>query len=96
MFPLTSAFSRREREKRSRFSGKAMAGFCSGVGGVYEMDQRVFLLPAGEGQDEAERGVNSDSHRLSKAYLKARPGNISGGRSCEAAAAGAVHTSALR
>ena len=53
-FPLTPALSRGEREKRSQISGTTTAGSCSKSGEFSESDQRLFLLPRGEGQDEGE------------------------------------------
>jgi hypothetical protein len=55
VFSLTPALSRWEREQRSPRFGKTKAGFSLSAYEFYEISQRLFLLPAGEGQDEGER-----------------------------------------
>jgi hypothetical protein len=52
---LTPALSRWEREKRSLRFGKTKAEFSLSAYEFYEISQRLFLLPAGEGQDEGGR-----------------------------------------
>jgi hypothetical protein len=51
-FPLTPALSLGEREKRSQHQGKSTAVSCSCVDNESKNQQRLFLLPKGEGQDE--------------------------------------------
>jgi hypothetical protein len=58
LFSLTPALSRWEREKRSQLLGVATTVNCSTAHGLYRLFQRLFPLPAGEGQGEGERGVN--------------------------------------
>ena len=56
--PIGSADSAdAEREKRSQFLGKATAESGSKTFEFYEISQRLFLLPWGEGQDEGESDV---------------------------------------
>ena len=63
--PIGSADSAdAEREKRSQHLGKATTVSCSKAHRFYEISQRLFLLPAGEGQDEGERGYLSSSIKL--------------------------------
>jgi hypothetical protein len=51
--PIGSADSAdAERGKRSQLSGEATVGCCSKTREFYELIQRLFLLPWGEGQDE--------------------------------------------
>jgi len=69
-FSLTPALSRWERENRSQFSGKAMTGFCSTTFAFYKNVQRLFLLPAGEGQDEGERGRPSPVTKVRLKFLQ--------------------------
>jgi hypothetical protein len=54
-FSLTPALSRWERENRFPIHGKTTAGFCSANKLISEGNQRLFPLPAGEGQGEGER-----------------------------------------
>jgi hypothetical protein len=61
VFSLTPALSRWEREKRSQRLGKTAAVNCLVTREFYEISQRLFLLPAGEGQDE---GNFAPIHRL--------------------------------
>mgnify|MGYP001548847730 CR=1 FL=1 len=56
-FSLTPTLSRWERERRFQRLGKAKAGFSSQASAFYETGQRLFLLPAGEGQDEGENNL---------------------------------------
>jgi len=53
-FSLTPALSRWERENCLQSQGKSTTGFCSKAHKFYKYDQRLFLLPWGEGQDEGE------------------------------------------
>jgi hypothetical protein len=56
--PIGSADSAdAEREKRSQRLGETMAANCLEAYGLYEISQRLFPLPAGEGQGEGERSV---------------------------------------
>jgi len=59
LFPLTPALSLREREKRSLLSGAATAECCTMTNEFYELIQRLFLLPWGEGKDEGETRCQS-------------------------------------
>jgi hypothetical protein len=53
--PIGSADSAdAERGKRSQPHGKATAASCSTTPAFYQISQRLFLLPGGEGQDEGE------------------------------------------
>jgi hypothetical protein len=54
---LTPALSRWEREKRSQLFGMATAEFSTMTDEFYEHTQRLFPLPAGEGQGEGERSI---------------------------------------
>jgi len=51
-FPLTSALSRRKREKRSQCLGGAVAECRSTTCEFYKIDQRLSPLLGGEGQGE--------------------------------------------
>ena len=53
---LTLTLSRWERATWFQRLGKTTRGFCSTTIGIYEDGQRLFPLPAGEGQGEGERG----------------------------------------
>jgi hypothetical protein len=65
-FSLTPALSRWERENRSQLFGKATAVSCSVTHAFYKFSHRLFLLPAGEGQDEGENvHVKTDGYRFS-------------------------------
>ena len=55
VFSLTPALSRWERGKHSPPFGETQAGFSLSALGFYQIKQRRFLLPAGEGQDEGKR-----------------------------------------
>jgi hypothetical protein len=57
LFPLTPALSLGERGKRPQILGKAATEFCSVAFQFYENAQRLFPLPAGEGQGEGESGI---------------------------------------
>ena len=59
VFPLTPAFSPGKRIKRSQFSEESTAESCSTDLSASNSAQRLFPLPAGEGQGEGEAG---DSH----------------------------------
>jgi hypothetical protein len=54
LLPLTPALSLREREKHSRLFGETNVESCSSVSRFYAVNQRLFLLPRGEGQDEGK------------------------------------------
>jgi hypothetical protein len=69
LFPLTPTLSLGEREKRSQSFGVASAANCSNASGLYEISQRLFLLPWGEGQDEGEAGVNSNTVQSKESNL---------------------------
>jgi hypothetical protein len=68
-FSLTPALSRWEREKHSQRLGKARAGFSLGTYGFYKSNQRLFLLPAGEGQDEGERRAYPQTAQFGRTKL---------------------------
>ena len=58
LFPIGSADSAdAEREKRSPRLGESSADGCLRALELYEIVQRLFPLPAGEGQGEGERFV---------------------------------------
>ena len=59
---LTPALSRWEKEKHSPAFGEAMTVFCWRVIRILAGNQRLFPLPAGEGQGEGEH-ANRFSHR---------------------------------
>ena len=56
---LTPALSRWERENCFQPLGKPAAGFCLVATEFREDTQRLFPLPAGEGQGEGERNALS-------------------------------------
>ncbi len=69
--PIGSADSAdAERENRSQRLGKATTVSCSRAFGLYEIGQRLFLLPWGEGQDEGERGYLSFSIKVRRKFLQ--------------------------
>ena len=57
-FPLTPALSLGEREKRSQLFGETTVGCCSKAYEFYEIIQRPFPLPKGEGQGEGNAAIN--------------------------------------
>ena len=69
VFSLTPARSRWEREKRSQRLGKTAAVNCLVSPGFYEIGQRLFLLPAGEGQDEGEHRAYSQTAQFGRTKL---------------------------
>jgi hypothetical protein len=53
-FPLTPALSLGERENCFQPYVKPTTGFCSPTFKFYEINQRLFPLPKGEGQGEGK------------------------------------------
>jgi hypothetical protein len=58
-FPLTSALSLGEREKRSQLFGKAIVVNGSNAAQITESEQLLFPLPEGEGQGEGKGSILS-------------------------------------
>ena len=73
MFLLTPALSLGERGNRSQFSGKATAENGSVTTEIYQHSQRLFPLPAGEGQGEGDRSVQPAVGLNEKPILRTRP-----------------------
>jgi hypothetical protein len=74
LFPLTPALSLGERGKRSPFLGGAVNGFGSMTFGFYKTIQRLFPLPAGEGQGE---GIGRrKGHGVARVVENLRSGEI--------------------
>ncbi len=75
-FSLTPALSRWERGSRSPLSGRTSTANRLKPDEFFGIHQRLFLLPAGEGQDEGERGdTKIRDHTISKyALIRLLPG----------------------